>query len=91
MNKNEIERLSEIFKALGNKWRLQMVLGIYEDECNVSRIVEKLGLPQSTVSQHLSVLRSRGIITGRREGKRVCYKVTDETVICMIKALKKES
>ena len=54
---------SEILKALGHPVRLKMMCGlISNNECNVNKIVEELKIPQSTVSQHLSVLKNSGII-----------------------------
>lgn len=80
---------SEILKALANPIRLQIVAGLLEDECNVSRIQQKLGVPQSTVSQHLRILRNKGIIKGRREGTKICYKVIDKHARAIVETLKK--
>lgn len=79
---------AEIFKALGHPVRLKMALGLCKDECNVSKIVNELGLPQSTVSQQLSILRNRGIIEPRREGVRTCYKVVDPVVESILEILR---
>ena len=70
-------RDSELLKALAHPVRLQMVCGLLTHNCNVNEIVERLGLPQSTVSQHLGILRSRGIISPEKQGVRTCYKVID--------------
>jgi len=75
---NRFEQMSEILKALAHPARLEIVAGLLENECNVSQVQEKLGLPQSTVSQHLKVLKNGGIIKGRREGTRVCYAVVNK-------------
>jgi len=73
----DFEKISEILKALAHPARLEIVQGLKKDECNVSEIQKKLSLPQSTISQHLKILKNSGIIVGRREGVRVCYKVID--------------
>jgi ArsR family transcriptional regulator len=81
MEKAELENLSEIFKALAHPLRVQIVMGlIQKHECNVSTMVEKLGVPQPTVSQHLNILKSHGVIEGFRNGNQICYKVTNEQV-----------
>jgi len=77
---NQFEQMSEVLKALAHPARLEIVGGLLKNECNVSQIQEKLGLPQSTVSQHLRVLKNGGIIKGRREGTRVCYTVINKWV-----------
>ena len=53
---------SELLKALGHPVRLRMVEGLLKHECNVNKIVKALNLPQSTVSQHLGILKNRGIV-----------------------------
>ncbi len=81
---------AEKLKALAHPHRLCIVKGLLENKCNVTKIQECIGLPQSTVSQHLAKLKSAGIITGERNGLEVCYSVEDKTVIEIIKALFKE-
>jgi len=68
---------SEVLRALGHPTRLEIAAGLLQNECSVGEIQEKLGLPQSTISQHLRVLRSHGIIQARQEGTKRCYKVVD--------------
>jgi len=70
-----LEREAEILKILGHPIRLKIVAGLLSQSCNVKKIWECLGLPQATVSQHLSLLKSKGIIAGRRDGTEVYYSV----------------
>jgi len=74
------EQLAACMRALGHPTRLQIVEGLINNECNVTQIQKKLGIPQSTISQHLKVLKNAGIIESRREGTMVCYKVLDHCV-----------
>lgn len=78
---------SEILKAIAHPVRLCIVKGLYENQCNVTKIQECLGLPQSTVSQHLAKLKSAGVVEGERRGLEICYRVVNEDVIKIIKAL----
>lgn len=67
-------------KALAHPVRLQMIeiiSSLSENECSVSTIRKKLGMPQSTVSQHLQILRNKGIIEGGKRGAIICYRVKD--------------
>ena len=66
---------SEILKVLGHPVRLKIVAGLCSKECNVKYIWECLGLPQATVSQHLALLKNKGIIEGKRDGVEVHYSV----------------
>jgi ArsR family transcriptional regulator len=68
---------AEILKVLGHPIRLKIVAGLCTRECNVKHIWECLGLPQATVSQHLALLKHKGIIEGKREGVEVHYSVID--------------
>ena len=86
----KFEQLSEVLKALAHPARLQIVAGLLKDECNVSQIQRTLGLPQSTISQHLRVLKNGGIIRGRREGTRMCYRVVNKRVREIIKVMEKK-
>jgi len=68
------EELARYAKALGHPARVRIVRLLLErEECMVSAIVEELPLAQSTVSQHLKVLREAGLIHGEVEGVRICY------------------
>ena len=81
---------SELLKALGHPIRLKMVEGLMNGhECNVNKMVEQLNIPQSTASQHLKVLKTNGIISFRKEGVQVCYRVIDERVRKIIEILQK--
>jgi ArsR family transcriptional regulator len=80
---------SDLLKALAHPVRLKIVTGLLsKDECNVDRMVKALRLPQSTVSQHLSILRSRGIVQIRKDGVKACYRILDKRVKDLIGVLK---
>lgn len=68
------ERLARFCKALGHPVRVRIVeLLLSVDTCICGDIVEKLPLAQSTVSQHLKVLKEAGLIEGTIDGPRTCY------------------
>lgn len=75
-SKRKFDPESEIMKVLGHPIRLKIVVGLSSAECNVKHIWECLGLPQATVSQHLALLKNKGIIEGTRDGVEVRYAVT---------------
>lgn len=76
-----------VLKAIAHPVRLCIIKGLMDKKCNVSHIQECLELPQSTVSQHLGILRSKGIIKGERNGLEVTYSVVNEDVKKIINAL----
>lgn len=79
-----------MLKALAHPVRLKILAGLLENECNVSEIQRTLALPQSTISQHLRMLKDRGIIKARQEGRKRCYKVIDDRVRNIIRMLNNE-
>ena len=81
------DREAEVLKVLGHAVRLKIVAGLMSESCNVKKIWECLGLPQATVSQHLALLKNKGIIEGRREGVEVFYHVTSDQARSIVGAL----
>ena len=68
------QRLAGMLKALGNPVRFQILQILAEKQlCITGEIVEFTHLAQSTVSQHLKVLREAGLISGEIEGPATCY------------------
>lgn len=66
--------VAQAAKALGHPARVQILrVLLAADSCLCGDIVEQVPLAQSTVSQHLKVLRDAGLITGEIDGPRVCY------------------
>ncbi len=77
IKKRDFHSEAEIMKVLGHPIRLKIVAGLCTQECNVKHIWECLGLPQATVSQHLALLKNKGVIEGKRDGVEVHYSVTN--------------
>lgn len=83
------EESSELLKIIAHPVRLCILRGLMEHDSNVSNIQCCLGLPQSTISQHLSVLRRKGIIKGSRNGLEVNYSIVNQTIKEIILLLEK--
>jgi ArsR family transcriptional regulator len=68
------DELATLAKALGHPARVQIMrLLVRREACICGDIVDELPLAQSTVSQHLKVLKEAGLIRGDIDGPRVCY------------------
>ena len=73
--------LAEFAKALGHPARVQILrLLVRKNACICGEIVDELPLAQSTVSQHLKVLKDSGLIRGEVDGPRTCYCVEPRAV-----------
>jgi len=82
-----LDREAEILKVLGHPVRLKIVAGLMSQSCNVKKIWECLELPQATVSQHLALLKNKGIIEGKRDGVEVFYQVTSAEARNIVESL----
>lgn len=83
--KDKLTSTTELLKALSHNTRLCIVCKLSKGELNVSQMQDCLDIPQSTVSQHLSILKLRGIIEGRKEGSEVYYSLINKDVEELIK------
>jgi ArsR family transcriptional regulator len=72
--RRENDKLALLAKALGHPARISIVRMLHDKQtCIGCDIVDEIGLAQSTISEHLRILKSAGIITGEIERPRVCY------------------
>lgn len=77
----EEERAAELFRALGNPARVRIVMELAQRRvCQTGELLGVLPLAQSTVSQHLKVLKDAGIVQGTVEGDRQCYCLDPEAM-----------
>ncbi len=81
------EELAKLTRAIGHPARVRILrLLVRKNACIAGAIVDELPLSQSTVSQHLKVLRDAGLIRGSVDGPRICYCV-DPRALRRLKAL----
>lgn len=71
---------ASICKTLADAKRLMILHELRDSEASVGQLVSSLGLSQSNVSQHLAILRERGIVTTRREGTTIYYKLANPKI-----------
>jgi ArsR family transcriptional regulator len=79
---------AEFFKALAHPLRIAVLDALRKGELGVNELCNLLKVEQSTLSQQLSVLRSRNIVVGRKEGLNVYYSVRDATVFRLLDVAK---
>ena len=79
--KKEYERIAELFKIMANAKRLEILNLLKEKEMIVTELVNGLGIRKANVSQHLALLRYTGLVTARRQGKNVFYKIANPKVV----------
>ncbi len=77
---------AELLKALAHPTRLQILDLLKDGERCVCRIVPELQMEQSNISRHLNVLKKEGLVTSRKEGLKVFYKVNDPKIFELLDA-----
>ncbi|MEM0286634.1 MAG: metalloregulator ArsR/SmtB family transcription factor [Nitrososphaerota archaeon] len=75
-----------LFKALGNKARLQILNSLHSGDKNVSELCSSTGLDQARVSHELKCLVVCGLVNYRREGRYIVYAVNRDTILPIMKA-----
>ena len=81
------EQVVPLMRVLGNVDRLLLLCELAQGERGVTQLAERTLIEQPTLSQQLSVLRRRGLVSTRRKGKQIFYSVADRRVVQVLKAL----
>ncbi|MBJ7406082.1 MAG: helix-turn-helix transcriptional regulator [Bradyrhizobium sp.] len=81
------DQASELLKALANRHRLLIICQLIDGERSVGELAEFLSLRDSTVSQHLALLRKDGLVSARREAQTIFYSISSEPAREVLKTL----
>lgn len=79
---------ARICKAIADPKRLMIINELRDTELSVGDLCEALGLTQSNASQHLAILRERGIVTSHRVGTNVYYSLRSQKVVMAVDLLR---
>lgn len=82
--KEKYRKQVRILKALANEARVTIIENLYKKECSVSELTEIIDLDMSTISKHLTVLFSAGIVDYRKDKNQVYYKLLTPCVVDML-------
>ena len=80
----QIELAARAMKAMSHPLRLKILCVLGDQEVSVQDIVEAVGTSQSNISQHLAILREKGILRARKDANRVFYSVSDQRTLKLI-------
>src|SRR3989338_8078176 len=72
---------ADMCKVFSNSTRLEILNLLRDKESSVTELIEKTKLSQANISQHLSIMKSKGIVTSNRKGKNIYYKLTNLKII----------
>lgn len=80
MENQKITKMANVLKAMANEKRLEILYYIAEQEYSVGEIEKMVQLSQSALSQHLAVLRAKGLVETRRKSQTIFYSLKDGKV-----------
>ena len=83
-NSDDIELTSRSLKAISHPLRLKILCTLGDSEVCVQAIVDNVGTSQSNISQHLAILRDKGILSSRKDANKVFYRVDDQRTLRLI-------
>jgi DNA-binding transcriptional ArsR family regulator len=81
------DKASDLLKALTNRHRLMLICQLIDAEHSVGELAAFLGIRDSTVSQHLALLRKDGLVTARRDGQTIWYQISTGPAREVVKTL----
>jgi ArsR family transcriptional regulator len=81
MNKKIYELHADVCKTLANAKRLEILNALRDKEMTVSELTERVGALKANISQHLAVMRQKGILATRRDGVNIYYRIANPKVI----------
>ncbi|WIM05191.1 MAG: metalloregulator ArsR/SmtB family transcription factor [Candidatus Nitricoxidivorans perseverans] len=80
----QIETAARALKAISHPLRLKILCVVSGEEVCVQDIVDAVGTSQSNISQHLGILRDKGVLQTRKDANRVYYRVADQRTLQLI-------
>lgn len=80
LTENDAAELAELFRALGDTSRIQILAALVAGEQNVSALAEQAGISESATSHHLRHLRQMRLVRTRKDGRFVYYTLDDNHV-----------
>lgn len=84
LHDEDIDRASRSLKAISHPLRLKILCTLGDTEVSVQDLVDAVGTSQSNISQHLAIMRDKGILVTRKEANRVFYRVEDVRILRLI-------
>ncbi len=78
--RSHVRAATDLFRLISDPTRMSLLWLLSNDEFDVTSLAERIGAPRPAVSQHLAKLRLGGLVTSRKEGRRVLYKARNRHV-----------
>jgi len=84
----DIQQAAQAIKAIAHPLRLKILCLLGDQERSVQEIVEQVGTSQSNISQHLAILRDKGVLSTRKDANWVYYRIGDSRTLKLISMMR---
>ena len=81
------DKAAELFAVLATPIRLRIISELCQGEKNVGQLLERIGVSQPNMSQHLNIMYRAGLVGKRRQGAQMFYRIADESVVQVCRAV----
>ena len=81
------EKAAELFAVLSTPIRLRIIGELCQGEKNVGQLLERIGVAQPNMSQHLNIMYRAGLVGKRRQGAQMFYRIADPSVVKVCRAV----
>ena len=86
-----LEHTATILRVLGHPHRLKIIELLSSREPTVGELADEVGIPPNACSQHLNIMKAHGVLSSRRCGKTIHYKVVDPNAVNVLACIRKHT
>ncbi len=84
---DKLEMAASKLRAIAHPMRIAIIDLLHEKQLSVTEIYERLNIEQASASHHLNILKSKGVLTSRRNGKKIFYSLKNQTLTEIIECI----
>ncbi|MFP4471442.1 MAG: ArsR/SmtB family transcription factor [Bacteroidales bacterium] len=84
---DKLEMAASKLRAIAHPMRIAIIDLLHEKQLSVTEIYERLNIEQASASHHLNILKSKGVLTSRRNGKKIYYSLKNQTLTEIIECI----
>jgi DNA-binding transcriptional ArsR family regulator len=85
-----LEMAAECLRTIAHPCRLRMIHVLLQEECSVGELAELCGIPSHMASEHLRLLKDRGLLGSRREGRKIFYNIAEPALASIMACVGKK-
>jgi len=90
IDNSALELAAECLRTIAHPCRLRMIQVLLQEECSVGELAELCGIPSHMASEHLRLLKDRGLLGSRREGRKIFYNIAEPALASIMTCVGKK-